>query len=324
MNYSDGLVTVIIPVYNGEKTIVRACRSVLEQDYPHVELVVVDDGSTDRTVSALQELKALNLVVRTQENGGVSKARNTGLEAARGEYILFLDADDELAPGCLKNLLELSKSHDCDIVSGTCLRIRPDGSSFPDPYPMKEDLKIWEGEEAFLLSLKDDPATYAVWGKLYRSAAIGDTRFVEGKKLHEDSFFLFEMLQKGLRIAVTQSVVVHYHLTDNSASRAAFSEKFLDMLYFAQRKYDIVESQYPHQIPLGKNILVKGNMALLKNMWKPGAEKYRDVEHKCQQTIRENADFFISAIRVDRVIFTAVRLHLFWLYKWAYRLWKRR
>lgn len=315
-------ISVIIPVYNGQGTIGRACKSVLEQDYPNVELVLVDDGSKDRTFEILEELAKEhdNVLPVRQENGGVSRARNTGLENATGEYLMFLDADDELAPGILTKVMELAVVHDCDIAAGACVRIRPDGSSFLSDMPIAEDPCIWQGEEALCASLRDHPSTYAVWGKLYRREAVGDTRFVEGKRLHEDSFFLFEVLQKDLKMAVTKLPVVHYHLTETSASRAEFSDKFLDMLYFAQRKADVIAQKYPHLIPLGKNVLVKANMALLKTMWSAKGDSYKQLEKQCQRTVRENAAYFIPAIKVDKILFMFIRLRIFWLYKWIYRV----
>lgn len=315
-------ISVIIPVYNGEATIGRACRSVLEQDYPNVELILVDDGSKDGTSMVLEELAEThsNVIPVRQENGGVSKARNTGLDRATGEYLMFLDADDELMPGILTNLLELMDKHSCDLVAGTCIRVRPDGSSFLSEMPIAKDPCVWQGEDAFCAALRDHPSTYAVWGKLYRREIIGDTRFVEGKRLHEDSFFLFEVLRKNLKLAVTNLPVVRYYLTESSASRAEFSEKFLDMLYFAQRKLDIIEENYPHLIPLGKNVLVKANMALLKTMWSARGDAYKKIEKQCQRTIRENGAYFVPAITVDKILFLFVRMRLFWLYKWIYRL----
>lgn len=315
-------ISVIIPVYNGRETIGRACRSVLAQDYPNVELIVVDDGSVDRTYELLEELAKAhgNLVPIRQENGGVSRARNTGIENATGSYLMFLDADDELAPGVLTELMGLAQKHNCDIVAGACIRIRPDGSSFLSDMPIGEDPTLWQGEDALCASLRDHPSTYAVWGKLYRREAVGETRFVVGKRLHEDSFFLFELLQKDLKMAVTRLPVVHYYLTENSASRGGFSEKFLDMLYFAQRKVEIIEENFPHLMPLGKNVLVKANMALLKTMWSAEGDSYKQLEDQCQKTVRENAAYFIPAIKVDKILFLFIRLRMFWLYKWIYRI----
>lgn len=325
MTENRPLISVIIPAFNAEATIERACRSVLCQSYPNVELVVVNDGSKDRTEELLlaMEQEHPNLRHILQENGGVSRARNTGLDAVTGAFIMFLDADDELEPGCMERLMAISEQQDCDIVAGGCLRIRPDGSSFYQGIPVEGDMSIWQGEEALLCSLKDHPLTYAVWGKLYRAGAIGDTRFVEGKKLHEDSFFMFEILRRNLKVAATNLTVVRYYLTANSASRAAFSEKFLDMLYFAEQKNAIVEQCYPHLASLGKNVLVKANMALLKTMHSAKGSQYREVEKQCLKTVRENAAYFIPAIKVDKLLFAFIRLRLFWLYKLIYRLYRR-
>lgn len=318
-------ISVIIPVYNGEKTIIRACDSVLNQSYSNVELIVVDDGSKDTTADVLQDLalKTEKLHIITQQNGGVSRARNTGLEAATGDYIMFLDADDELETDILEKLMAVSLEKDCDIVAGGCRRVRPDGTSFYQGISSEKGMDIWQGEEALLCSLKDHPLTYAVWGKLYRAGAISNVRFVEGKKLHEDSFFMFEVLRNNLRICAVDMTVVRYYLTQNSASRAVFSDKFLDMLYFAERKYAIVEQEYPHLIPLGKNVLVKANMALLKTIWSAKGSQYKALEKQCLAVVRKNAAYFIPAIKVDKILFLFIRLRLFWLYKCIYRLLRR-
>jgi len=103
------LISVIIPAYNAASTLEAACRSVLTQDYGNVELVVVNDGSTDNTGAILEELghcwRRLRAV--NQPNGGVCRARNAGLECAGGEYVAFLDADDEMLPGSLMKLYGL-------------------------------------------------------------------------------------------------------------------------------------------------------------------------------------------------------------------------
>ena len=322
MESANPKISVIIPAFNAEATVSRACRSILNQKHRNLEVVVVDDGSSDGTYQVLESLKAEDHRVFPvqQPNGGVSKARNTGLDRATGDYIMFLDADDELAPDLLPELLEQMIRSRCDILSGACLRIRPDGSSFLEDVPAEGACCMWEGEEALRASLQDHPATYAVWGKLYRREAIGDTRFVEGRRLHEDSFFLFQLLQKNLKLMITETTVVHYYLTETSASRTAFSDKFLDILYFAERKMDVIRQEYPHLIPLGKNVLVKANMALLKNMWSVKGNRYKELEKQCQKTIRENAAYFVPALTVDKIMFAIVRLHLFWLFKICYRM----
>lgn len=319
------LISVIIPAYNAEATIRRAADSVLSQSYENVELVVVNDGSGDATRDILEQLamEYPNFRCIHQENGGVSKARNTGLTAATGDCIAFLDADDELIPGCLERLYGVMQEKDCHIVAGPSIRVRPDGSRTPKGYGVEGEPLIWQGREALENSLKDHPATYSVWGKLYRREVLEGVRFVEGKRIHEDSFFLFQVFGRELTMAVCAEPTIYYYMTAQSASRSGFSEKFLDILYFAEEKGKIVEEKFPEYLPLAKNVLAKANMALLKVMCLGADRKYLPLEKQCCRAVRENARYFIPAIRVDKILFAVIRLRLFWLYKRLYRLLRR-
>lgn len=106
------MVSVIIPVYNGERTIKRCVNSVLAQSYKDFELILVDDGSTDGTSILLDSFDDSRVVVAHKVNGGVSSARNHGLDIAKGEYISFIDADDVVEENYLYNLMQGS---DCDL-----------------------------------------------------------------------------------------------------------------------------------------------------------------------------------------------------------------
>lgn len=113
-----GLVSVIIPMYNKEKNIACTIDSVLAQDYPWWELVVVDDGSSDGSVSVVERYEDARIRLFRKENGGVSAARNYGLQKATGEYVVYLDADDSLVPSCLSTLLDVMKKYQVAIAAG--------------------------------------------------------------------------------------------------------------------------------------------------------------------------------------------------------------
>lgn len=319
------LISVIIPAYNARQTIERACDSVLNQNYPNLELIVVNDGSGDDTAFVLDGLAEKTKAVHPihQKNGGVSKARNAGLAAAKGEYIFFLDADDELVPGCLEKLQTIAVETGCGIVAGPCVDIRPDGEHTPNRYTISEPVDVWADKEGVRQSLLDNPATYSVWGKLYRRDVIADLHFVEGKRIHEDSFFLFEALTQEKGMAVSNVHTVNYYLTQGSATRAGFSEKFLDILYFADRKFQIAREQYPEFEHEARNMQIKANMALLKAMALGGEADYRHVEKQCIRVVNANARYFKPAITIDKVLFLFIRLRIFWLYKQIYRFLRR-
>ena len=121
----SGLVTVVIPCYNQAHFLTEAIESVLSQSYPNFEVVVVDDGSTDDTSEVAGRYPQKVRLIR-QENRGLSGARNTGIGHARGEYVVFLDADDRLLPEALEVGIEQLEAHpECAFVSGHCRAGRP-------------------------------------------------------------------------------------------------------------------------------------------------------------------------------------------------------
>ena len=324
-NAENKTVSVIIPAYNAAETLERACLSVLTQEYGDVELVVVNDGSKDATADILAQLQQRydNLTVVNQENGGVCKARNAGLERAKGSYVAFLDADDEMLPGALTMLQGLLRDRDCDIAAGNFLRQYPGKECSGAAYQYGGKKLIWRELDALENCLKDHPATYTVWGKLYRRAAIDTTRFVEGRKIHEDSFFIFELYMRRPSVVVTEEPVTRHYMTAQSASRTAFSDKFLDMLYFARKKYDIVATEHPEFLPLARNVLVKASLALLNVMRSTRGPKYAAVQRECISLVHEHAECFVPAIPRDLRMFRIVRWHLYGVYKMAFHIYSK-
>ena len=105
------MISVVIPLYNKEASIAQSLKSVLSQEYDDFEVVIVDDGSTDESVGVVEAINDPRIRLIKQENGGPSKARNTGVKNAKGEWILFLDADDELEPDALEYFAKNINKH---------------------------------------------------------------------------------------------------------------------------------------------------------------------------------------------------------------------
>ena len=134
------MISVVIPLYNKEAIIKKSLESVLTQDYDDFEVVVVNDGSTDKSVEIVKSIQDTRITLIEQENGGPSKARNTGVKNARGEWILFLDADDELLPGALKHFAGLVEAHK-DINMFVCPYLLDYGKGIEQEYQYKD--KMW-------------------------------------------------------------------------------------------------------------------------------------------------------------------------------------
>lgn len=131
------MISVVVPLYNKEPIIEKSLHSVLAQDYCDFELVVVNDGSTDRSAEIVKSIDDSRIRLIEQENGGPSKARNTGVKNAKGEWIVFLDADDELLPGALRKFGSLIQEHP-NIGMFGCSYITNDGENVIEPYKIRD------------------------------------------------------------------------------------------------------------------------------------------------------------------------------------------
>jgi glycosyltransferase involved in cell wall biosynthesis len=141
MGRTGPLVDVVIPVFNGERTIRAAVESVLQQTYRHIHVIVVDDGSTDGTRDVLREVEDPRLEVVTRPHAGVSATRNTGIAAGSGDFVVFVDADDECDPGWLSVMVDLA---DGAAVVGCAGRIQQQGRPDRVKAPVRgDDGRVW-------------------------------------------------------------------------------------------------------------------------------------------------------------------------------------
>lgn len=303
-------ISVIIPAYNVETYLEPCVRSVLQQTYQNLEILLIDDGSTDKTWEVCQALAAADSRVRPirKENGGVSSARNAGIAAASGEMLTFVDGDDELREHALEALLEAQQRTGADIVAAWY------DMGAPIPYPEAGDV-VWKGTEALQKSLEDHPLTYSAWAKLYTREIIGDTRFQEGIRVNEDSLFVFRLLCKQPCFAGIKDVVYFYRPNAASASRAAFSEKYFDITKVADVKQQLILQQYPQLEAAARNMKLKAELSLLNNLSSCPGSTYRAQEKALLHNLRAGKTYYISATRKDDLLFFLMTHHLYYPFK---------
>lgn len=216
---SDGLVSVIIPIYNCEDYL-RACLDgVLSQTYPNLEIILVDDGSTDGSYAICEEYAARNagIVLLRKPNGGPSSARNHGLDHASGRYVAFIDADDSVDRCYIGYLVGLLRNEHADMASCGYDVTAPDGTvTSIEPF----------GKERFF---PDGDMTdyahfpYTVWHMMFTREIIGDTRFDERVFYMEDLKFIVEIFMKPGVIVNTSDALYHQirHGESTTANRYA-------------------------------------------------------------------------------------------------------
>lgn len=171
--YEKPLVSLVIPVYNAEDYIARTLDNALAQSLIDLEIIAVDDGCTDSSPEILEwyAKKSPNVVVIHKENGGVAEARNTGIEAAQGEYIGFMDNDDMIRPEMMEKAYGSAKKNDCDIVIYSAYEITNDGYKVIIQYAIEEDRRI-DVENFFHNYIWGSGMYVVIWNKLYRSSLV--------------------------------------------------------------------------------------------------------------------------------------------------------
>lgn len=249
MRNEDPLITVIIPIYNIMDCLERCVSSVCAQTYRNLEILLVDDGSTDGTGALCDRLAERDGRIRVfhKENGGSSSARNLGLQKARGEYLGFVDSDDFIEPDMYERLMEQVKAGGYSIVQASRDEIDENGQKRADVCTPPEKVTFLSGE-AFLRELLLHRGDCSFCTKLTARSLFGEKRFPEGE-LNEDFYLLVELLQEteGVCILPQQLYHVYYRMGSNTRrkERNDFSRVFVDIVKNADYVQVIVEEKYP-------------------------------------------------------------------------------
>jgi len=201
-------ISVIVPAYNVERFIGKCLESILAQTYQDFEVLVINDGSTDNTPEILEvfEKKDQRIKVIFKENAGVSAARNTGLDEAKGEYIMFVDGDDYIEPNTLEDSYQYIKKHNADV----CLF----GHQSISWKNGKKEIRRWQDVLLFCGYFEDAPKEFfslitTVWGKLYKNNKLLP-RFNEQLKKIEDGAFLWEYYLNHPKITILNNIYYDY------------------------------------------------------------------------------------------------------------------
>lgn len=229
------LISVVIPIYQVEKYLPTCINSILNQTYSNLEIILVDDGSPDNCPAICDEfaLKDSRIKVIHQKNGGLSSARNTGIEIAQGEYIGFIDSDDFIAPNFYEYLLNNALTHHADISECGFIKVAEDNmNSFTFPPIDNAIVSVTNNIGALERLFSEDFNTYVntvvVWNKLYKRSLFQSIRYPLNK-ISEDEFTTYKLLY-GVHQFVTSSALLHAYVQRSSSIMGkTFSSKRFDL-----------------------------------------------------------------------------------------------
>ena len=245
----ETLISVIVPVYNIMDCLERCVKSICAQTWENLEILLVDDGSTDGTGALCDQLAKKDGRIRVfhKENGGSSSARNLGIREAKGEWLGFVDSDDWIEPQMYERLLEAALFSGASIAQASRDEIDEEGTRRPDVCaPPKEELT--RSAEEFLRTLLLHEGDCSFCTKLIKRELFAGRAFPEGK-LNEDFYLLVELLGTGaaVRIVPEQLYHVFYRMGSNTRrkDKREFSRVFVDIVDNADFIEELVGKTYP-------------------------------------------------------------------------------
>lgn len=267
MEMIDGLITVIVPIYNVERYIKRCVESIQNQTYRNLQIILVDDGSTDSTGTICEKMAEEDerVIVLHKENGGPSDAKNYGLLYAKGEFIAFVDSDDYIHPSTYEHMLHVIKEDSVDMVMCEFQEVRDNGSAYADI--TFEDLCnekpiIVEGEEILQQLKVRDVQTVVQINKLYKKRIFDNIRFPKGR-LHEEVYVIHREMWECEKIAYLSNKYYYYTQRDNSIMHSITERNLRDTIAGFEERISFYEER---GCEIGANLAVE--QLLLYILWK--------------------------------------------------------
>lgn len=226
------LVSIIVPIYKVEPYLRRCLDSIVKQTYTNLEIILVDDGSPDGCPQICDEYAARDkrVVVIHKKNGGLSDARNAGLDICKGEFISFVDSDDWVNEKYIEKILSIAKKNLSDIT--ICENIRTDG--IIPVFTQTPQTKLYSAKEALLHLFSQNHVAFVIsCGKFYKKSLFTSLRFPLGK-YHEDEFTTYILFYNSKKIAYTSEILYYYY---QRADSIVSTRHPWDVLEFLEQRY---------------------------------------------------------------------------------------
>lgn len=247
------LVSIIVPIYKVEPYLRRCLESIVNQTYTNLEIILVDDGSPDNCPQICDEYAAKDkrIIVIHKENGGLSDARNAGLDICKGEYISFVDSDDWVDEKYIEVLLRLVTETNADIAIGEHKKIYNNKPIFIDKE--KEEIQILSTQAALnILFMRSHLSFILSWGKLYRRPLFDDIRFPQ-RRYHEDEFTTYKLFFKCKSISHINSTLYYYTQRIDSIMAIRHPE---DLLQAEEEQFLFLkQNQFTTLVPIQADLL---------------------------------------------------------------------
>ncbi len=286
-DYMSEKISVIVPVYNAERFLKRCANSILNQTYKNIELILVNDGSKDNSLSLCHEIAKSDerVVVVDKQNGGAASARNKGLDYATGEYIGFCDSDDFLDLDMYETLKKIMDENNLDMVDSRSKVYDEDEHLL---YKEEEtiELEIVSSEE-YIKRIFQRKGNVSLCSRLFRSSLIKDLRITEGRRV-EDFYFIIQCLTMTKNNATYFYPFYNYVTNPNGVTHKATGSIYLDGLFFYNLALKLLDNCTVDMKTEQTYYLLKMYYLLSISTTKDEHKKFSEDLKECQRDIRRN------------------------------------
>lgn len=238
-------ISVIVPVYNVEEYLAGCIESILRQTFSSFELILVDDGATDDSARICERYaeKDARIKVSHKENGGLSSARNAGIEAATGLFFTFVDSDDCISPDCLEKMILAAEEFDADVVVGAYRRMNREGILLEETSKPSR-VGLINGGQAMEELFEDNAVYYIIaCGKLYRRNLFSSLRFPRGK-IHEDEAVIHRIYCQAHRVYCLEDILYLYRINEKSITHRKFDANKFDANDAYYNRFMFIRTEY--------------------------------------------------------------------------------
>ena len=244
----NSLISIIVPIYNVEKYLDKCIDSIINQTYTNLEIILVDDGSPDNCPRICDQwaLKDQRIIVIHKPNGGLSDARNVGIDMAKGEYYFFLDSDDWIRKDAIQILYSLLNEKDADI-SCCGVELKDEEGMSLSKWSDENCPTLMDSDQSMEQYLSKISIGSIAWNKLYKAELFEEIRYPVGR-LHEDEFTTWKLIFKSHRIAYTPECLYYYVQRKGSIVNSGISIKHLDELSAMEELWNYLEQEKKIQL----------------------------------------------------------------------------
>jgi glycosyltransferase involved in cell wall biosynthesis len=310
MKDNNAVISVIVPIYNVELYLKRCVDSIVEQSYANIEIILVDDGATDNSPDICDSYAKTDYRIRVvhKENGGLSSARNAGINIMNGEYVLFIDSDDYIEKDMISKLYLVAQEKNADIVTCQFIKVFDDGHH--EYYTDNKNMKTWTGEQSLVQMFYPGGIGWSACNKMYRAALFKNVRYVEGV-YWEDMATTYKLYEKCNVVVETPYRLYFYYIRNSGITGKKSTKRAHDAILITEElaAYYAINHPQIQEVPLAFYGKIAPNFLVTLVC----ANEYEEIQKKCFCAIKRYSGLAIKADFVKKkykVVILAFRIML--------------